>query len=138
MRISFSHTTFISQNLLARLHPATNSFAPTYGTNELLKMLVMMLTCPGRYTSFCPSRSIVRVNGRRFPQLFAFLSHYRGGLLGTFSVVSGERNSPISLLTSAEDFRGKLANGADADRSRPLIRGCAGTASDWLATQCEA
>jgi len=29
--------------------------------------------------------------------------------------VSGTKNSPISLPLSAEDFRGKLANGADDD-----------------------
>jgi len=75
----FSHTTF-SQKLLARLHPAANNLAPTYGTNELLTMLVMMLTCPGRYSSFCTSRSIVHVNGWSFSQLFAFLSHNSGGL----------------------------------------------------------
>ncbi len=51
----FSHTTF-SQNLLAGLHPAANNFAPTYVTNELLTMLVMVLTCTGRYSGFRPSR----------------------------------------------------------------------------------
>jgi hypothetical protein len=96
-----------------------------------------MLTCLDDTVDLC-----FKVNRTRerfkFPQLWAFLSHDSGGPPWTFSVVSGERNSPISLLLSAEDFRGKLANGADADRSRPLIRGCAGTARDWLTTQCEA